>query len=142
MKRYCSKENYLQTASAIENGLEYQQPIAKEDLAAMKDAERRVGWNEHFTLHDCKITAVTKQGNDLIIDIDNSQGYIRYNQIVFKDGSIVEQEYSLVGSFFLNHNLYYENGLFTFYCLIWSPESKESQGLGYLTFTATSIELS
>ncbi|MCQ2382505.1 MAG: DUF4085 domain-containing protein [Clostridia bacterium] len=142
MKRYCSKENYLQTASAIENGLEYQQPITKEDLAAMKDAERRVGWNEHFTLHDCKITAVTKQGNDLIIDFDNSQGYIRYNQIVFKDGSIVEQEYSLVGSFFLNHDLYFENGLFTFYCLIWSPESQEPAGLGYLTFTATGIELS
>ncbi len=142
MKRYCSKENYLQTASAIENGLEYQQPITKEDLAAMKDAERRVGWNEHFTLHDCKITAVTKQGNDLIIDFDNSQGYIRYNQIVFKDGSIVEQEYPLVGSFFLNHDLYFENGLFTFYCLIWSPESQEPAGLGYLTFTATGIELS
>lgn len=142
MKRYCSKENYLQTASAIENGLEYQQPITKEDLAAMKDAERRVGWNEHFTLHDCKITAVTKQGNDLIIDFDNSQGYIRYNQIVFKDGSIVEQEYPLVGSFFLNHDLYFENGLFTFYCLIWSPESQEPAGLGYLIFTATGIELS
>jgi len=142
MKRYCSKENYLQTASAIENGLEYQQPITKEDLAAMKDAERRVGWNEHFTLGDCKITAVTKQGNDLIIDFDNSQGYIRYKQIVFKDGSIVEQEYPLVGSFFLNHDLYFENGLFTFYCLIWSPESQEPAGLGYLTFTATGIELS
>ncbi len=142
MKRYCSKENYLQTASAIENGLEYQQPITKEDLAAMKDAERRVGWNEHFTLHDCKITAVTKQGNDLIIDFDNSQGYIRYKQIVFRDGSIVEQEYPLVGSFFLNHDLYFENGLFTFYCLIWSPESQEPAGLGYLTFTTTGIELS
>ncbi len=139
--RYSTKEDYLNFAATAENGVEYKQIIAEKDLRMMSVALRRVGWNEHFSLHDCKIKAVLKQGNDLIIDFDNSQGVIRYNQIVFKEGSIVEQEYPLVGSFFLNHDLYFKDGLFTFYCLIWSPESQEPAGLGYLTFTATDIKV-
>lgn len=141
-KRYCTKENYLQTAASIENGVEYKQVIAEEDSRAMEDAERRVGWKKSFTLGDCEITAVTKQGNDLIIDFDNSGGYTQYNQIVLQNGQIVEQEYPLVGSVFIHQDLYYEKGLFTFYCLIWSPESQEPQGLGYLTLTATDIKVS
>ena len=136
-KRYCTKENYLREAADIK----YRQTIAEEDSRAMEDAEQRVGWEKHFTLGDCKITAVTKQGNDLIIDFDNSQGYTQYNQLVLQNGQIAEQEYPLVGSFFIHQNLYYENGLFTFYCLIWSPESREPQGLGYLTLTATDIKI-
>ena len=134
-KRYCSKENYIH-GTVINNPL-----ITEEELRAMQDAERRVGWGNRFTLHDCKITAVTKQGNDLIIDFDNSGGFTQYNQLVLQNGQIVEQEYPLVGSIFLHHDLYYEKGLFTFYCLIWSPESQEPQGLGYLTFTATDIKV-
>ena len=136
-KRYCTKENYLREAADIN----YRQAIAEEDSRAMEDAERRVGWEKYFSLHDCKITAVTKQGNDLIIDFDNSQGFTQYQQIVFQNSQIVEQEYPLVGSFFIHENLYYENGLFTFYCLIWSPESQEPAGLGYLTLTATDIKV-
>jgi hypothetical protein len=140
-KRYSTKEDYLQFAAAAEKGVEYKQVVAEKDLRLMSAAKRRVGWNEHFTLHDCKITAVTKQGNDLIIDFDNSQGFVNYNQIVFENGNAVEMEYPMEGSFFLNHDLYFENGLFTLYCLIWSPESQEPAGLGYLTFTATDISI-
>ena len=140
MKRYCSKENYLQTASAIENGLEYQQSIDKGDLVAMRDAERRLGLSNYFTLGDCKITSVIKQENDLIINFDNSQGVTKYKQLVLHNGQIIEQEYPLVGSFFIHHDFYYQAGIYTFYNLIWSPESQEPQGLGYLTFTATNIE--
>ncbi|MCM1404683.1 MAG: DUF4085 domain-containing protein [Prevotella sp.] len=139
--RYCSKEDYLQFAANVENGKEYNQVIAEEDSRKMKNAERRVGWSDSFTLHDCKITAVTKQENDLIIDFDNSQGFTQYKQLVFQNGQIVEQEYPLVGSYFIHQNLYYLDGYFTFYCLIWSPESQEPAGLGYLTLTATDIKL-
>ena len=132
-KRYCSKENYLH-GTIINHPL-----ITEEELRAMKDAERRVGWGDRFTLHDCKITAVTKQGNDLIIDFDNSPGFTHYQRLILQNGQIVEQEYPLVGSIFLHHDLYYEKG-FTFYCLIWSPESQEQAGLGYLTLTATWIQ--
>lgn len=43
MKRYCSKENYLRGAAAIENGAEYRQEIIAEDLRAMQAAEQRAG---------------------------------------------------------------------------------------------------
>ena len=139
--RYSTKEDYFAFARAAENGDKYVRTIRDEDMRSMKIAERRIGWSDRFSLHDCKITGVTKQGRDLVVDFDNSQGVIRYNQLVFENGSVVEQEYSLVGSFFLNHDLYFDNGLFTLYCLIWSPESQEPAGLGYLTFTATNIKV-
>lgn len=137
-KRYCTKDNYLH------GYINHNPLITEEELRAMKEAERRVGWGERFTLGDCKITAVTKQWNDLIIDFDNSGGYTRYQRLILQNGQIVEQEYPLVGSIFLHHDLYYEKdkkGLFTFYCLMWSPESQETAGLGYLTLTATYIKM-
>ena len=139
--RYCSKENYLKCASDAENGIFGGLVINDCDLKLMRNAEKRVGWSERFTLGDCSIISVDIEGNDLIIGLNNTQGYVKYNKLILKNGVIVEQEYPLVGSFFLNHDLYFENGLFTFYCLIWSPESQEPQGLGYLTFTATDIKV-
>ncbi|MBS7400895.1 MAG: hypothetical protein KIG16_00050 [Eubacteriales bacterium] len=139
--RYSTKEDYLQFAAAAEKGVEYKQVVAEKDLRLMNAAKRRLGLNDHFTLGDCKITGVINRGLDLVIDFDNSQGFVNYNQIVFENGNVVEMEYPMEGSFFLNHDLYFENGLFTFYCLIWSPESQESAGLGYLTFTATDIKV-
>lgn len=140
-KRYSTKEEYLRFAATAENGGVYKRSVDEKDLRLMTVAAQRLGWDEHFTLGDCRITKVVSVGNNLIIDLDNTQGFVNCNQLVFENGSVVEMEYPLEGSFFLNHDIFFENGLFTFYCLIWSPESQEPAGLGYLTFTATDISI-
>ena len=85
---YCKSNK--ETAESILNEFkkEYEKSILDKECAFLED----------FFFHDCIIISSHVIGKDLVLTLDNSDGYTRINQIIFKNCSILKQDAQLKGA--------------------------------------------
>ena len=48
---------------------------------------------ENYNFHDCAILKMTKCGNDIVFELDNSGGFTNINKITYKDAVILENNF-------------------------------------------------
>ena len=48
---------------------------------------------ENYNFHDCAILKMTKCGNDIVFELDNSGGFTNINKIIYKDAEILENNF-------------------------------------------------
>lgn len=60
----------------------------------------------YFGFHDCKILSFYEQGNDLVIEKDNSVWNIQIDKVIFKNCTVIEKEGSLIGARWINTEIY------------------------------------
>lgn len=70
------------------------------------------------SLHDCGITALEKDGSDIILRLDNSDGYTDCTAIVFKNAEIIEQDGEIIGAWWLYDEIYNADNGFEIHALL------------------------
>jgi hypothetical protein len=91
----------------------------------------------YFGFHDCKILSCYKQGNNLVIEKDNSVWNIQIDKVIFKNCTVIEQEGSLIGARWINNEIYRAERGYEIHVLL---EKGTWHDLSYLTLIAEDVE--
>ena len=60
---------------------------------------------ENYNFHDCAILKMTKDGNDIVFELDNSGGFTNINKIIYKDAEILENNF-VEGCYWIYDEMY------------------------------------
>ena len=60
---------------------------------------------ENYNFHDCAILKMTKCGNDIVFELDNSGGFTNINKITYKDAVILENNF-VEGCYWIYDEMY------------------------------------
>lgn len=61
---------------------------------------------EAFDFHDCKVISCCTKDKDIILTLDNSGGFTRLSQVIFKDAAILKQDKLLDHAWWLYDEIY------------------------------------
>lgn len=112
---------------------------ANQDYAAfLERKERRYPDQlmEHYGFHDCTVTGLEWQGTDLVLHLDNFGSFTEVKTVIWHQAEILEQEPGLVGSTWLQEELYPAEGGFAFHTLL---ETEDGTPI-YFTLQAAGVD--
>ncbi|MCL2298836.1 MAG: DUF4085 domain-containing protein [Firmicutes bacterium] len=73
---------------------------------------------EDFSFHDCKVTSCHRQGNNLVIELDNSGGFSDIETIILEQCTILKQETPFRNAWWLYEEIYPVDGGWEIHALL------------------------
>ena len=112
IENYC-KENEEKTERAMTELMEEEQREFGEKMPEFTKE----------SLHDCEITAVEKDGGDIVVRF-NTGGFTDCKGVIFKNAEIVEQDGDLIDAFWLYDEIYKAENGFEIHALLTGEDLK------------------
>lgn len=121
---YCTNE----VKWLIENFCKENEEKTERTMDELMEAEKREFGDKmpEFTkesLHDCEITAVEKDGGDIVVRLDTG-GFTDCKGVIFKNAEIIEQDGELEGAFWLYDEIYKAENGFEIHALLTGEDLK------------------
>lgn len=88
---------------------------------------------ENYDFHDCVILKMTKDGNDIIFELDNSGGFTTINKITYKDAEILENNF-VEGCYWIYDEMYLSDKGYEFHIAV-----DGENGYDYITLQASDV---
>lgn len=90
---------------------------------------------ENYNFHDCAILKMTKCGNDIVFELDNSGGFTNINKITYKDAVILENNF-VGGCYWIYDEMYLCDKGYEFHIAV-----DGENGYDYITLQANDVIL-
>lgn len=92
---------------------------------------------ENFGFDYCTVTAIGRDGDSIIMKLDNSQSNDDVNTVIWKNAELLELEDGVVGGYWMNHELYQlpDHGGYEFHAIL----EDEGGEMVYLTVKAEDV---
>lgn len=88
---------------------------------------------ENYNFHDCAILKMTKCGNDIVFELDNSGGFTNINKITYKDAVILENNF-VGGCYWIYDEMYLCDKGYEFHIAV-----DGENGYDYITLQASDV---
>lgn len=88
---------------------------------------------ENYNFHDCQILKISKDGNDIVFELDNSGGFTNINKIIYKDAEILENNFT-EGCYWVYDEMYLCDKGYEFHIAV-----DGENGYDYITLQATDV---
>jgi hypothetical protein len=90
---------------------------------------------KEYGFHDCKITSLSQQGTDVILEIDHRGGFTNVCKIIYHNAAVIEQD-NIEGSWWLYEEIYIVNDSYEFH----SALQDENGQVKYCTVKASDVD--
>lgn len=88
---------------------------------------------ENYNFHDCAILKMTKDGNNIVFELDNSGGFTNINKITYKDAVILENNF-VGGCYWIYDEMYLCDKGYEFHIAV-----DGENGYDYITLQANDV---
>lgn len=90
---------------------------------------------KEYGFHDCKVTHIDQQDNDVIIELDHRGGFTNVCKLIYLNATIIEQD-NIVGSWWIYDEIYIINDAYEFHAAL----QDEKGQVRYFTVKASDVD--
>ena len=95
---------------------------------------------KQLNLHDCRVTNIEWDGEELVLDLDNSGGFTNICRTSFHKIALLELDGPLTDAYFVALEIYPHIAGYEIHAMLQSENSSDPDGLMYFTLLAESVE--